>query len=155
MNAPATAVPTATPATVPAGMPFDGATDVVRHVHGVEDLLEVGDVVGEFDPKEPDSELVVMGPVDEEGLEVMEPGAVGPEDVTELEVLFTPILDEPERDIFSAMRVNDAVAKKNLRLYKKRLKLKSRRKNKIHPSPQGRGIGATAHLVRQFRALQD
>jgi hypothetical protein len=35
----------------------------------VEDVVDVGDVVGEFDPEEPDSELVVMGPVDEEGLE--------------------------------------------------------------------------------------
>jgi hypothetical protein len=113
MNAPATAVPTATPATVPAGTPFDGATDVVRHVHGVEDLLEAGDVVGEFDPKEPDSRLVVMGPVDEEGLEEMEPGVVETEDVTELEILYALIGDEPGgKDIFSAMRVNDAVAKK-------------------------------------------
>ena len=147
INAPATAVPTATPATVPAGTPFDGATDKVGHVLDVEDVLDVG-VVGEFDPEEPDSELVVMGSVDEGLVEAMEPGVAGTKNVTGLEIVYAPMIlvfvertplgsvdvskvvdatnryvttnsppgiDElrrGERDIFPAMRVNDAVARK-------------------------------------------
>jgi hypothetical protein len=109
-NAPATAVPTATPATVPAGTPFDGATDVVGHVLDVEDVLDVGDVVGEFDPEEPDSELVVMGPVDEGGLEEgMEPGVAGMKTVTGLEIVYAPIIVFVERTPLGFVNVSKVV----------------------------------------------
>ena len=92
INAPATAVPTATPATVPAGTPFGGATDLVGHVLDVEDVVDVGDVVGEFDPEEPDSELVVMGSVDEGLVEAMEPGVAGTKNVTGLEIVYAHMI---------------------------------------------------------------
>jgi hypothetical protein len=76
----------------------------------MDDVLDVGDAVGEFDPEEPDSELVVMGPVDEEGLEEgMEPEAAGMKTVTGLEIVYAPIIVFVESPPVGSVNVSKVV----------------------------------------------
>jgi hypothetical protein len=75
----------------------------------VEDVLDVGDVVGEFDPEEPDSELAVMGPVDEGLEEGMEPGVAGTKTVTGLEIVYGPMIVFVERVPLASVNVSKVV----------------------------------------------